>query len=211
MGEPYHEPFQWSFNNSLRVDVQGARVTSDGGLMVVRELDERLGCSELLAQHLTDSRRGKKLIRSAKIWAHGAALTSRLPSFETEILAEEEHCAGWAASNRELIARAEAIDSPQRVVLDMDSTEIPVDGRQEQSADHGHFESTGDHPLRLFNRAGDGLAVTLRPGNVPSAEGWEARLVPELERQQEQGQEVAFRADAAFATPEIDDALEARV
>ena len=38
---------------------QGSRVTSDGGLILVRELDERLGFGDLIAQHLTDSRRGK--------------------------------------------------------------------------------------------------------------------------------------------------------
>ena len=59
MGEQHHEPFQLSFNSSLRVDFQGSRVTSDGGLILVRELDERLGFGELIAQHLTDSRRGK--------------------------------------------------------------------------------------------------------------------------------------------------------
>ena len=59
MGEKHHEPFQLSFNSSLRVDFQGSRVTSDGGLILVRELDERLGFSELIAQHLTDPRRGK--------------------------------------------------------------------------------------------------------------------------------------------------------
>jgi len=35
-----------------------------------------------------------------------------------------------AAIDRELIAKAGAIDSPQRVVLDMDSTEILVYGQQ---------------------------------------------------------------------------------
>jgi STE24 endopeptidase len=59
-----------------------------------------------------------------------------------------------AALNRELIAKTEAIDSPPRVVLDMDSTEIPVYGRQEHSAYNGHFESTCYHPLLLFNRRG---------------------------------------------------------
>jgi hypothetical protein len=34
--------------------LQGSRVTSDGGLILVRELDERLGFGELIAQHLTD-------------------------------------------------------------------------------------------------------------------------------------------------------------
>jgi hypothetical protein len=37
-----------------------------------------------------------------------------------------------------------------------------------------------------------------RPGNVHSAKGWEELLLPEIERQQRQGKEVFFRADAAF-------------
>jgi hypothetical protein len=59
MGEKQNGPFQLSFNTSLKVDFQGSRVTSDCGLILVRELDERLGFGELIAQHLTDSRRGK--------------------------------------------------------------------------------------------------------------------------------------------------------
>ena len=245
MGEQQNQPFQLSFNPSLRVAFQGSRVTSDGGLVLVRELDERLGFSELLGQHLSDSR-GKntqlpladllrqsiysrmagyedvndaerlahdptfRLIGSEKIWERGAALTSRLQSFETELLAQEENLAGLATMNRELIAKVESIDSPQRVVLDMDSTEIPVYGEQEQSAYNGHFESTCYHPLLLFNGEGDCLAAKLRPGNVHSAEYWDEVLLPEIERQQEVGKEVVFRADAAFAKPEIYEALEER-
>jgi Transposase DDE domain group 1 len=115
-----------------------------------------------------------------------------------------------APLNRQLVAKAEAIDSPHRVVLDMDSTEIPVYGEQEQSAYNGHFESTCYHPLLLFNREGDCLAAKLRPGNVSSAEGWEELLLPEIERQQERGKEVVFRADAAFAKPKLYQALEER-
>jgi Transposase DDE domain group 1 len=61
-------------------------------------------------------------------------------------------------------------------MLDMDSTEVPVYGRQEQSAYNGHFESTCYHPLLLFNRAGDCLAAKLLPGNVHSAVGWQSPL-----------------------------------
>ncbi len=246
MGEKQNQPFQLSFNASLKVDFQGSRVTSDGGLIVVRELDERLGFGELIAQHPSDSRCGKntqfpladlfrqsvysrlagyedvndaerlsqdptfRLIGSEKVWDRGAALTSRLQSFETEILAEEENVAGLTRIHRELIAKVEAIASPQRVVLDMDSTEIPVYGQQENSAYNGHFESTCYHPLLLFNREGDCLAGKLRPGNVHSADGWEDMLLPEIERQQKAGKEVVFRADAAFAKPEIYEALETR-
>ncbi len=62
----------------------------------------------------------------------------------------------------------------------------------------------------MFNREGDCLAAKLRPGNVHSAEGWEELLLPEIERQQKLDKEVVFRADAAFAKPEVYEALEAR-
>ena len=126
------------------------------------------------------------------------------------MLAEEGNFAGLARLSRELIGKAEALDSPYRTVLDMDSTEIPLYGEQEQSAYNGHFESTCYHPLLLFSREGDCLAAKLRPGNVHSAEGWEELLLPEIERQQKLGKEVVFRADAAFAKPEIYEALEER-
>jgi Transposase DDE domain group 1 len=59
IGEKQNQPFQLSFNSSLKVDFQGSRVTSDGALLLVRELDERLGLSELIREHLSDGRRGK--------------------------------------------------------------------------------------------------------------------------------------------------------
>jgi hypothetical protein len=245
VGETQEEPFQLSFNGQLKIDFQGSRVTSDGGLLLVRELDERLGFGALIERHLADAR-GKntqlpltdlvrqsvysrlagyedvndagrlsqdpafRLIGSSKIWERGAALTSRLQSFETKLLAQSENLAGLTRINRELVTKAEAIDPPRRVVLDMDSTEIPVYGRQEQSAYNGHFESTCYHPLLLFNRDGDCLAAKLRSGNVHSAEGWEELLLPEIERQQRLGKEVAFRGDAALAKPELYAALEER-
>jgi hypothetical protein len=61
MGETQKRPFQLSFNSSLRVEFQGARVTSDGGLIRVRELDERLSLSALMERHLIDSRRCKNV------------------------------------------------------------------------------------------------------------------------------------------------------
>ena len=43
MGEKESEPFQFTFNGFLKVAFQGSRVTSDAGLVLVRELDERHG------------------------------------------------------------------------------------------------------------------------------------------------------------------------
>ena len=132
MGEKQNGPFQVSFNASLKVDFQGSRVTSGGGLILVRELDERLGFRGLMEQPAAagPTLRGKntqlplagllrqsvysrlagyedvndaqrlsqdptlRLIGSQKIWERGAALTSRLQSFETELLAQEDNLAG---------------------------------------------------------------------------------------------------------------------
>jgi len=40
----------------LKIDFQVMRVTSDGGLILVRELDERLGLEKLIEERLRDSR-----------------------------------------------------------------------------------------------------------------------------------------------------------
>ncbi len=69
------------------------------------------------------------------------------------------------------MAQAEGVGSLHRVVLDMDSSESPVYGEQEQSAYNGYFGSVCYHPLFLFNTQGDYLAAKLRPDNVHSAEG----------------------------------------
>ena len=64
--------------------------------------------------------------------------------------------------------------------------------------------------LFLFTEHGDCVGATLRPGNVHSAEDWDDLLLPEFERQHAEGKRVAFRADAAFAKPEIYYVLEKR-
>ena len=151
-----------------------------------------------------------RLIGSQKIWDRGAALTSTLHGFETEMLASEENLLGLMALNRELVGQAEAFDDSERVVLDMDSTESPVHGQQEGSAYNGHFESVCYQPLLLFNGHGDCLAAKLRPGNVHSAEVCDELLLPEIERQQAAGKQVALRGDAAFAKPEVYEASEER-
>jgi hypothetical protein len=75
MGETQHQPFQLSFNASLKVDFQGSRVTSDGDLIPVRELDERLCLGKLIEEHLCDSRKGMNkqftradLLRQSRTW-----------------------------------------------------------------------------------------------------------------------------------------------
>ena len=88
-----------------------------------------------------------RVIGSPKLWDRGAALTSTLHWFETELLTREENLVGLMAVNREVLAQAEMATRVDRIVLDMDSSESPVHGAQEGSAYNGHFESVCYHPL----------------------------------------------------------------
>ena len=91
----------------------------------------------------------------------------------------------------------------------MDSSESPVHGEQEGTAYNGHFRCTCYHPLFCFNQFGDWEGAMLRPGNVHSADGWRELLSPIAARYERAGVRRYFRADAAFARPEVYECLEA--
>ena len=249
MGEKQTKPFQLSFNGSLKADFQRSHVTSDGGLILVRELDERLGLGELIDEHLSDSRQGTnkqftladllrqsiysglagyeavndavrvsadptfRLIGSQKIWDRGAALTldaARLRDFGDAGERREpagadgaEPRAGRAPRRRSTTPSGSFWTWTPPRVRSMANRKAVLTGTDTSS-------SVCYHPLLLFNGHGDCLAAKLRPGNVHSAEDWDELLLPEIERQQAAGKQVAFRGDAAFAKPEIYEALEER-
>jgi hypothetical protein len=60
----------------------------------------------------------------------------------------------------------------------------------------------------VFNQYGDLERCRLRPGNVHSAEDWRLVLEPVIVRYRERGVALYFRADAAFAKPEVYELLE---
>ena len=139
-----------------------------------------------------------------------AASTSEMGRFETATLTEEKNLKGLAQMNAQWVEGAMAHTQHRRVILDMDSSESPVHGQQEGAAYNGHFECVCFHPLFLFNQFGDCEAWKLRPGNVPSADDWQEVLDPVVERYLMAAVRLLFRADAAFAKPEIYEYLETR-
>ena len=139
-----------------------------------------------------------------------AASTNTLSRFETEVLVTRENLRGLEQLNAQWVGRAMAQTPHRRVILDMDSSESPVYGEQEGAAYNGHFQTVCYHPLFLFNEFGDCEGAMLRPGNVHSAERWRQVLEPIVERYKKRGVRLLFRADAAFAKPEVYDYLEPR-
>ncbi len=138
-----------------------------------------------------------------------AASTSQMGRFETEWLATEENLTALTNLSGLWIDRVHDRKTPKVIILDMDSSESPTYGDQEGSAYNGHFGCTCYHPLFCFNQFGDLERCLLRSGNVHSAEDWRIVLEPVVERYRERKLRRYFRADAAFAKPEIYEFLEA--
>lgn len=61
MGETKNRHFRVTFTDKLKVFFKGSEVTSDGGLIVVRELDEKLGLTEMAGEYLVDTRLGQNI------------------------------------------------------------------------------------------------------------------------------------------------------
>jgi hypothetical protein len=138
-----------------------------------------------------------------------AASTSQMGRFETELLATEANVEALAEMNGMWIDKVHDRRPPTKIILDMDSSVSPTHGEQEGTAYNGHFGCTCYHPLFLFNQFGDLERCSLRPGNVHSADGWRDVLEPVVERYRERDLRRYFRGDAAFASPDIYEFLEA--
>jgi hypothetical protein len=137
-----------------------------------------------------------------------AASASQMGRFETRCLTAEKNLSALTDLSGQWIDHVHARRPPKGVVLDMDSSVSPTHGEQEMSVWNGHYECTCYHPLFVFNQFGDLERCALRPGNVHSADAWDAVLKPVVARYRGKLSRLYFRADAGFANPEVYEYLE---
>ena len=133
---------------------------------------------------------------------------SRMGRSETEPLATDDNLAALADLSSVWIGRVHERKPPKVIVLDMDSFVSPTFGDQEKRPNNGRFSFSRYHPLFVFHRFGDLERCVLRPGNVHSAHNWRDVLEPVVIRYRDRKLRRHFRADAAFAMPQVYDFLE---
>src|SRR5688500_12413958 len=75
------EPLGVTFDRRLKLEFHGARITSDGGLLVYRELDDALGLTARAAATLAEGRRGRN-IRHRLLGLLRQAVYGRLAGYE---------------------------------------------------------------------------------------------------------------------------------
>ena len=69
-GEVQSECGRIEFDRRVRFEFHGSTISSDGGLLLFRELDDVLGLHELMGEHLVDTRTGHNRL-------HGIVALSR--------------------------------------------------------------------------------------------------------------------------------------
>ena len=61
MGDGDKTPLRLQFNPKVRLEFHGATITSDAGLLPIRELDDALGLTHIAADYLQESRSGRNI------------------------------------------------------------------------------------------------------------------------------------------------------
>lgn len=182
----------------IDANFEGGALSSDGGLMLLRQVDRRLGLSKAVAGALHDPCNQDMIVHemrdlvSQRLYAlccgyedlndHAALRCD--PMMQTAVGRDEELAssptlcrlekratrADVVALNRVLVDQfiASQAQAPEELVLDVDASDIPLHGDQEQKEFHAYYGSHCYLPLYVFCGKAM-LACVLRRSRIDGA------------------------------------------
>jgi hypothetical protein len=192
--------FSSSCGRKVEADFEGGEVSSDGGLLLLREVDRRLDLIRRAAALLPDERQSGKVIHSTRTMlaqrvlalAQGYEDLNDHDTLRHDLLLQSAAGRDRALASAPTLCRMENragrhtatdlnsllvdlfIEShdtpPEEVILDFDATDDPVHGRQEGRFFHGYYDRYCFLPLYVFCGS-QPLVAWLRPANTDAARG----------------------------------------
>jgi hypothetical protein len=182
----------------IEADFTGGALSSDGGLMLVRQVDRKIGLSRAIAAALTDPRAPERIthplcdlvaqrlyglccgyedlndhdvLRHDPLMQTAVGRVEELASSPTfSRLETRASRADVMALNRVLVEQFIAAQAkvPDELILDVDASDVPLHGEQERSQFHGYYDHYCYLPLYVF--CGQAmLACVLRPSRIDGA------------------------------------------
>jgi len=178
---------------------RGGDITSNGGVLLLREADRRLGLCEAVARVLKDPRDARRCLHGSedllrqRVYAlalgyedlndhdalrHDLAVQTAVDRIEP--LASSATLCRWEnRADREVAWRIHEVmlerfiasfdAPPEELILDFDATDDAVHGKQEGRFFHGYYDHYCFLPLYVF--CGDQLLVSyLRPSKIDAAQ-----------------------------------------
>jgi hypothetical protein len=178
------------FNRKIKLEFHGARLTSDGGLLAYRELDDALGLFDSASTVISD-KRTERNIQNDMTNLLRQSVYSRLAGYED---VNDAHRLSVdpvmrAVTGKKKRKNAVSVNTAGRFETEILTLREKLDSLSEING-------------RWVERA------MLRPGNVHNADRWKELLEPIVQRYENKKVRKYFRGDAAFAKPEIYEYLE---
>ena len=169
------------FNKKVKINFNGGDLTSDSGLLLVKEFDDKIGFSKLLKDslHIKGNLNARKHLDVENIIQK---IYQNIAGYNTDAISSDlmhEHCMKTIFNKESLASqptmsrtfgriskknihelnefnlafldKAYDIELPEEIIFDVDSSNIDTFGNQHGNSFNGHYMKQGFHPLFLFD------------------------------------------------------------
>ena len=210
--------FSLQSNRQIKINFDGGDLSSDAGLLLIKEFISKLGIERLLNRSFktndsavfryhTDRDNLLQMIYMIMAGYFEDDASDELtkdPIFFNRM--DEDTLKQFQEISQILRKRIYSIQMPQAVILDLDSTLLAAYGKQEGRAFNFHYRSNGYHPLVCYDGiTGDLIKIQFRDGAAYSCTGVTDFLQPILDEYLNDYPTIhlLLRGDSGFATPDL--------
>ena len=132
-------------NRQIKINFDGGDLSSDAGLLLIKEFISKLGIDTLLEKAFKTNDPVFKSVLEKDALASQPTVSRFFNRMDEDTLNQ------FLAITRVLRMRIYSIQMPQAVILDLDSTLLDAYGWQEGRAFNFHYQSNGYHPLVCYD------------------------------------------------------------